>query len=290
MASATATAWTTVQATADATAPAAAHATFRTASGVLAAAVVALLARRARALSADGAIAATAVGAASVAAGWDWAGLLMVFFVGSTLWSRVGRDAKAARTGAIVEKGDERDARQVLANGGVFAVCAAVFAFRATPLLQALAAGSLAAATADTWATEVGTWVGGRPRSILSFRRVAAGTSGGVTIAGTIAALAGAASISLAARVLGWPPAVAASALIGGFVGAIADSVVGATLQARRRCVACNLMTERHVHSCGQPTERAGGVDWLDNDGVNALCGIVGALVSVAGSRYAGVA
>jgi uncharacterized protein (TIGR00297 family) len=266
----------------------------RAALGLVLAAGVALAARRARALGPGGAVAATAVGAASVAAGWDWAPLLMVFFVGSTAWSRVGRDAKAARTGAIVEKGDERDAYQVLANGGLFALAAVAFAIGGSPtmqpLTQALAGGSLAAATADTWATEVGTWVGGRPRSILSFRRVAAGTSGGVTAAGTLAALAGATSIAATAALLGWPRVVAAWILVGGFAGAIADSVLGATLQARRWCAVCNQGTERHVHSCGRPTKRAGGVHWLDNDGVNALCGIVGALVSVAGSRYAGVA
>ena len=70
----------------------------------------------------EGAIAATVVGWAAVAAGWGWGAMLIVYFVASTLVSRAGRAAKHRRTASIVAKGGERDAVQVLANGGVFAV------------------------------------------------------------------------------------------------------------------------------------------------------------------------
>jgi uncharacterized protein (TIGR00297 family) len=260
----------------------------RAAVGVLLAGWVAWMARRSRALSRSGSIAATCVGAASVAAGWSWGALLMVFFVTSTLLSRVGRGAKERRTDGIVAKGGERDAIQVMANGGVFAVCAVAFAISPASGWQALAAGALAASTADTWATEIGTLVGRSPRSIVSLRVVPAGTSGGVTIPGTLASVAGAAMIGAVARFLGWPPAVAWWALAGGVAGAVADSVVGAVWQTRRRCPACNILTERRVHPCGTVTLPAGGVAWLDNDAVNALSAVCGAVVCWIGVRSTG--
>ena len=70
--------------------------------------------------------------------------------------------------------------------------------------------------------------------------------------------------------------------MFGGIAGALADSFIGALWQSRRRCPKCDALTERAVHDCGTSTVAAGGLAWLDNDGVNALCTIVGALAALA--------
>jgi uncharacterized protein (TIGR00297 family) len=260
----------------------------RAVAGLVAAAAIAAVARRAHSLSTSGAVAATVVGAACVAAGWDWGALLMVFFVTSTLLSRVGRSAKEERTRAIVEKGGERDVVQVLANGGVFGLSAALFAVRPSPLWQALGVGALAAATADTWATEIGTLAGGHPRSIISLQTVPRGTSGGITLAGTLASIAGSFIIAAAAALCHWPPTIAWWAVVGGIVGSLADSLLGARWQSRRWCATCNIQTERRVHPCGTTTVPAGGVLWLDNDAVNALSTVLGAVATCIGVRASG--
>jgi uncharacterized protein (TIGR00297 family) len=236
--------------------------------------------RRARSLSPSGAVAATVVGAACVAAGWDWGALLIAFFVVSSALSRHGAARKAARTADVVAKGGERDAAQVLANGGLFAAAALLSLLVPSPLWQAAGAGALAAATADSWATEVGTLADRPPRSILGGRVVPPGTSGGVTPTGTLAGVAGALFIALTALALGWGPWAAAGALVGGVVGSTADSVLGATLQARRWCDRCERGTERDVHGCGEPARLVGGVSWLGNDAVNACCAVAGAVSS----------
>ena len=204
------------------------------------------------------------------------------FFVASTALSRLGAARKEARTSDVVAKGGERDAVQVLANGGLFAVAALLDVVAPSPLWRAAGAGALAAATADTWATEIGTLVGGEPRSILSGRLVPAGTSGGVTLAGTAASAAGALFVALVALALGWGAGAAAAAALGGVAGATADSLLGATVQARRWCDRCERGTERPVHGCGRPTRAVGGIRWLGNDAVNALCSLAGALLAAA--------
>src|SRR3954469_35884 len=146
--------------------------------------VVALAAHRAGSLSRSGAVAATVIGTAAVSAGWAWGALLIIYFVASSLLSRFRSREKAARTKGMVEKGGQRDATQVMANGGVFALCAVAGALSPAPFSFILATGALcalSAATADTWATEIGTLFGGTPRSVLTFQNVAAGTSGGVS-------------------------------------------------------------------------------------------------------------
>lgn len=256
-------------------------------AGAASAALVALLAHRVGSLSATGAVAAAGVGTAAVMAGWGWGALLVLFFVTSTALSRAGAEAKAMRTAAVVAKGGARDAVQVLANGGAFALLAVAAGITASQPLAAAAAGALAAATADTWATEVGTLAGGTPRSVRGWRAVPPGTSGAVSLAGTVALVAGAAVIAIAATLLHltrWPLAVAA----GGAAGALADTVLGGMVQQRRWCDACERATERRVHDCGRATRHSGGVAWLDNDAVNAGATVVGALVAgavVAASR-----
>ena len=208
--------------------------------------------------------------------------MLIAFFVASSALSRFRVAQKAARTAGVVAKGGERDAVQVLANGGLFALAALGSLAWPSPLWWGAGAGALAAATADTWGTEIGTLAGHPPRSILDGRIVPPGTSGGVTLVGTLASAAGALFLALFVAAAGWGRETALAVLAGGFGGAIADSLLGATLQARRWCDRCERGTERDVHDCGTPTRAAGGVRWLGNDAVNALSGLTGALLAVA--------
>jgi uncharacterized protein (TIGR00297 family) len=254
----------------------------RAALGLVAATAVALAARRAGSLSGSGAVAAVAVGTAAVAAGWGWGTLLVLYFVLSSALSHAGSTEKLRRTGGVVAKGGARDATQVLANGGVFALCAlwAPLAGNRTGMLAAAAAGALAAAAADTWATEIGVLCGGTPRALPTLRAVPPGTSGAVSAAGTGAMIAGALCVALAARALGLTDTVGA-VTAAGCAGALADTVIGATVQERRWCDGCRLATERQVHDCGAPTRHVGGLSLVDNDAVNLLATAVGAAAAL---------
>ena len=254
----------------------------RALAGFIIALAIALLARRLRSLSTSGALAATIVGGVAVSAGWRWGALLIVYFVASAALSRFGAESKRHRTAGMLAKNGPRDAMQVVANGGVYACCALLAQFTgagAAVVLSAAALGALAAATADTWATEIGTLSGGAPRSIVSWEHVSPGTSGGVTVAGMLAMVAGAAFIGLLGGSLGLRGSVP-SVLAGGIIGALADSLLGASAQARRWCDACRLHTEQQVHVCGQRSTLASGREWLDNDLVNLCCTMTGAAVA----------
>jgi uncharacterized protein (TIGR00297 family) len=254
----------------------------RAAIGLLVAAIVATLARASRSLSRGGAVAATGLGAITTTAGYPWAILLVAYFAASTALSRFGAAEKERLTGSIVAKGAQRDARQVLANGGVFGVAVLGMLIQPGIWWTALGAGALAASAADTWATEIGTRFGGVPRSILSGRAVPVGTSGGVTVIGSLSALAGAVFVAAVSTAIGWSRLTALSALAGGVVGALADSVIGATAQTRRWCDACDTATERVRHDCGSTTRVAGGIAGFDNDMVNLFSGILGGAAATA--------
>lgn len=252
----------------------------RTIAGGLLAVSVTFVARRTRTLSTSGAVTGAVVGTLAVAAGWSWGLLLLSLFVTASALSKLGEQKKAELVGPVVQKGGERDVGQVLANGGVYAISALGYLLFPSPVWYAAGIGALAASAADTWATEVGTLAGGEPISIISARKVPPGTSGGVTLIGTMAGAGGALFIGAGATLADWPVPFAAAAL-GGMAGTLADSLLGAMLQARRWCDPCAKSTERLVHSCGTPTRHAGGFAGFDNDAVNAVCSGVGAVVAL---------
>jgi len=247
--------------------------------GFVLGAAIALIAKWRHTLTTTGAIAAVAVATATWSAGWTWGATIIAFFVSSTLLSKFHESRKRQVTGDIVEKGSERDWRQVLANGGPYSIIALASLISPSDVWMLAGAGALAASTADTWATEIGTLSKSAPRSIVSRRKVPAGTSGGVTLAGTLASVAGALFIGLFVYAIGWPFAAVWASLTGGFAGSMFDSLLGATLQARRWCNTCERGTERGVHTCGSPTAPRGGISWLDNDMVNVLSSTFGALL-----------
>jgi uncharacterized protein (TIGR00297 family) len=266
--------------------------------GLAGSAIIAGLAYRGRSLSLSGAAAAIAVGTLMYALGSvAWFGTLIAFFVSSSLLTKWKRRAKAEAESGY-EKTGRRDAGQVLANGGPAALLCAAGAVWPHAAWWWAFVGVMAAVNADTWATEIGGFSRTPPVSIRTGKRVAPGTSGGVTALGLAAAAAGAAFIGAAAWALaraGGPPAPMASAagplaalaqlalvaLAAGTAGALADSWLGATWQAMRRCAVCGREVERTAH-CGRPTVHARGVRWLGNDAVNLLSSVVGGVLAVA--------
>ncbi|MEX2181254.1 MAG: DUF92 domain-containing protein [Gemmatimonadaceae bacterium] len=235
-------------------------------------------------LTRGGRWAALVVGTAAALAGWGWVALLLGYFIVSSLLTQLGRATKAARAASVLAPTAARSATQVAANGGVFALGAMLVALGGDEraALAALGAlGALAAATADTWATEVGLLWGGAPRSVLTWAPVEPGTSGGITAAGLAASAAGALAVAAAATLLLAPLGVTAAVAlvavtIGGVAGSLGDSLLGATIQARRRCDACATWTERATHRCGAPTRHASGIAWMTNDAVNLCATLIG--------------
>lgn len=245
--------------------------------GFIFAAIVAYAAYRLRALSASGAIAAAIVGTAVFASGgWAYAAVLFAFFIPSAVLSRVGR----ARKRALVDVGKHgpRDYGQVMANGGIATLCAIASLWK--PHYAVAFAGAFAAASADTWATELGTLARQTPRSILTFKPVATGLSGGITVAGTLAQLAGACAVAVVAIAVSSGSFLAVA--VAGFLGATLDSVLGASLQQLRYCSACQRECETDPHDCGNSTQLRRGFQWLTNDAVNAACTTAGALTALA--------
>ena len=267
--------------------------------GTVLAMLISVIAWRLQLLSTSGMIAAGVVGALVFGmGGLAWAILLVCFFFISSLLSRLARRRKANLDDKYA-KGSQRDAWQVIANGGVAAIILVITTlqrdvigcndtcFAANGWAFLIFAGSLAAANADTWATELGVLSRTAPRLITTGHTVPFGTSGAISPVGSLASLAGSLFIAGLAALpwagiphpLGWQPIVIL-VVIAGVIGSFVDSILGATLQTIYYCPSCNKETEKYpLHTCGTTTRQIRGLSWLDNDVVNFACTLSGAII-----------
>ena len=252
--------------------------------GFLLAITIAFLAYKARSLNISGAIAAAVTGTIIFGVGGlTWAILLLTFFITSSALSRAFKKRKQGLDEKF-SKGHERDAGQVLANGGLATVFAGLhFFFPDSAWTWVGFAASLAAVNADTWATELGVLNPHPPRLITNLTKaVEKGTSGGISLVGTLASLAGSALIALLASFLTGNWSLFLPVTLAGLAGSLFDSLLGGTVQAMYYCPADKKETEKHpLHTCGTPTTHLRGWTWLNNDWVNFACGAFGVIVAI---------
>ena len=281
--------------------PAASSLLARLALGLLLSTLIGILARRRGSLSRSGVLGAMLTGTLIFGFGGWGAGLLLIaFFVSSSLLSHYKqRDAKKLRAAETFDKGGQRDMGQALANGGAATLLAVLSGLAALNGDEALAgvlfagmAGALAAANADTWATELGVLSTTPPRIITHLgKTVAPGTSGGITSAGTLAALAGASFISVLNVIfiaLGLNEAapqpgvtLLLAVIFGGVAGSLFDSFLGATVQAMYFSEKRQKETEKPVERDGSHNRPIRGWRWLTNDWVNFIASFFGAAVAM---------
>ncbi|HNR68780.1 MAG TPA: DUF92 domain-containing protein [bacterium] len=257
--------------------------------GMLLAAAMALFSYRVRFVDASGAIGVYVMGTIVFGIGrWAFSIPILTFFILSSVLSKMGRRRKKRLAGTF-EKSGVRDVWQVIANGGLAVVLLLAWYFLGWNGFYLLYVASLAAVTADTWATEIGVLSRQAPRSIVTLQPVPVGASGGVTLLGSLSALAGALILAAVGyafsphaspRVLGCKEFLLI--LTAGGLASFVDSLLGALVQAQYRCAICQKQTEKKVH-CGHPTQMISGLTWVDNDRVNALSAVAGMIFVLLG-------
>lgn len=188
----------------------------------------------ARTVSVGGAVCGFVIGTVIyVALGWQGWVLLLVTFVAASVASRVGLGRKQ-RLGIAEARGGRRGAGNAIANTGAAAVAAMLAGLDVHPQAAHLAfVAALATAGSDTIASEIGKAYGRRTFSITRFSRVPPGTSGAMSLEGTVAGILGALALAAAGAALGIVPLTTLLPLVvGATAGSLLESGLGATLEA----------------------------------------------------------
>ncbi|MCL2115051.1 MAG: TIGR00297 family protein [Methanobrevibacter sp.] len=182
-------------------------------------------------------------------AGVNWLFLILLFLTLSLFVTRYKKDYKIQL--GIYE--GKRTAKNVISNGVVAFIMAAFGGFY-LPFVGGFI-GSIATATADTMASELG--ILQQPRLITTMEKVVPGTDGAISTLGTLVGILGAGIIGLAAYLLGIitdPFLSLKIAIVSGTIGCFMDSILGAVLEQR---------------------------SFLNNEHVNLLATITGAIVGI---------
>ena len=219
-----------------------------------------------RSLSSSGAISGYLVGIIVFGAGgWLWITPLVFFFISSSILSHLHQKKYA-----------ERNILQVLANGGAGALFSIYYFFWQFPPAIVLYLVAIGAATADTWATEIGFYSKSKPRLVFSKKIVDHGVSGGIIFLGIVGSILGALIIGiLGEEILGLNDLLI-PLCVAGLLGSLTDSILGRFIQAQFKCTKCDEQTEDRYH-CDKKTIRIFGSRWIGNDMVNFINTIVGA-------------
>lgn len=203
--------------------------------------------------------------------------VLVAFFISSSLLSFYKKNIKKDYE-QFMEKNERRDMVQVMANGlpgGLFAV---LYGLTGNVLFLVGFVVAFAASNADTWASEIGMLSKNEPVSIITLRPVPRGRSGGVSLLGILASMGGASFIGMVFVVSyslleGYHHMlfnIAMLATLGGTIGSLVDSILGATLQAQYYCTVTDSYTEKRIKE-GRPTRLVRGYQVVNNDMVNFL-------------------
>jgi len=160
---------------------------------------------------------------------------MLYFLIVSSIVTHAGKESKKGMH--LYQK--SRSIRNVAANGIPPLLFALLFFFSGMHYSHAIAtvavigfAGSIAAVTSDKFSSEIGV-LDGTPHSIVNFKAVKKGVSGGITVLGLASGLAGAMLMSLILIPLpyiyaGVAIGIAAEAvIIAGFIGTLIDSFLG---------------------------------------------------------------
>ena len=193
---------------------------------------------------------------------------LVVFFITSSILSHFKKDN-------IKIKKSNRNISQVYANGGIALFICIINHFYYHDLMYPCFFASVAAANSDTWATELGKISNKNPIDIISGHETTPGTSGGITLIGTIGSILGSFVIGLTGHFFYISFNLLLLVIISGFLSSIIDSILGSTIQARYISTDGLIITEKYKKSFYLFT----GSNKINNDIVNLYCTLSGPLI-----------
>ncbi len=159
--------------------------------------------------------------------GFYWAIPVIFFFASSVLFTKL--NALTNKKPSVISQ--SRNSWQVFANSMAAVVFSAIYLISKDSFFVFLFSASVAAATADTWASEIGPVFNRKCFSLASFKTGRAGISGGISVAGTLAALAGSFSIAILSYYIFFNDLnfrIILLITLSGFFASFVDSILGA--------------------------------------------------------------
>lgn len=228
---------------------------------------VLLLSLRLRLLTPDGVIAAIMTAVMLYLLGDIWIALsLYAFYLLGSSVSKIKNERKI-EADRFQESGGARTWLQVVCNS--LPACILVWWRYFSPdsaILSLLCFAVFAAATADTFSSELGVLGKGRVFNIITGKNIQRGVSGGISWSGLLAGLAGGFLLALLSfPQFGFKGVIFVTLM--GFAGTLIDSVLGAMFQ-RKYLTKEGVLSDKKLYAEQSPAQ---GYSWMSNNMVNLL-------------------
>ena len=244
-------------------------------------AVIGFAAFKLKQLTVSGLIAAVVMGAVSMYLGGISALSMYLFFLVSAAF--IGKLSKRIRgLDKIQRKGGRRDAFQVLANGLAALVSIVLYRMTGNTLFLIVFSASLGEAAADTWGGDIGVLSKDPPVSIITWRPVERGLSGGISLLGCGASLLASALYGIFCYSV-FRESLSAALLVtaAAFAGSLLDSVLGGSVQVHYEDETTGRLTEHEKDESGRMRKRVRGIKNFNNDAVNFTSNVFTALFTL---------
>lgn len=251
------------------------------ASSVILAAAVAFITIKKKAFTVPAALSACAMLIiAAVCSGWS--GIVIVLAAYFTIFAvdMIVGDRSEKVTKSINQRSGARGIVQVIANALAATIAAVVGFILKKPELMMVYAAALTECLADSLASDVGVLSKKDPVDICRMKRIKRGLSGGVSLLGTLSALAGCVWMFLISWLFfGLSLDLFIVIIVIPMVGILIDSILGSLVQAKYECAVCGKSTEKTFH-CGEKANHVGGIKLINNDAVNIISNFVTAILA----------
>lgn len=251
------------------------------ASSVILAAAVAFITIKKKAFTVPAALSACAMLIiAALCSGWS--GIVIVLAAYFTIFAvdMIVGDRSEKVTKSINQRSGARGIVQVIANALAATISAVVGFILKKPELMMVYAAALTECLADSLASDVGVLSKKEPVDICRMKRIKRGLSGGVSLLGTLSALAGCVWMFLISWIFfGLSLDLFIVIIVIPMVGILIDSILGSLVQAKYECAVCGKSTEKTFH-CGEKANHAGGIKLINNDAVNIISNFVTAILA----------
>lgn len=193
--------------------------------------------------------------------GWFGYGVLILFFVLSSVISKFNPDKKSARRNAI----------QVLANGLIATIAGFFYYLYGNFEFLGMVVGSIAIAASDTWSSEIGRLSKHNPRHVFTFKVMGRGLSGGVSMLGFLASIIAGIVFGSLMFIQTNNLTLIFTVIIFAFFGSLLDSMLG-TIQVKYRDKETKVIVEKPHEN----TEYYSGFTWMTNNKVNLMSNFLG--------------
>lgn len=250
-------------------------------ASIVLAALVAFITIKKKAFTVSAAISACVMLViAAICSGWVGIVIVLVCYFTIFVVDLIVGERSEKVTKSINQHSGARGIVQVIANALAATIAAAMSAILKKPELMMVYAAALTECLADSLASDVGVLSKKDPVDICRMKRIKRGLSGGVSLLGTLSALAGCVWMFLVSLFFfEFSARLAVALIIIPMIGIVADSILGSLVQAKYVCSVCGKSTEKKIH-CEQKTNHVGGLKIISNDAVNIISNFLTAILA----------